>query len=105
MKRKNRHLGRSLQEVIAEHRARDPEFSAVFDRLRLARKLRELREARHLTQTELAERVGTKQSVIARMESSRVIPRLDLLQRVAFALGLALKVDFLRPQRGAAGPG
>ena len=99
MKRKNPHIGRTLQEVIAEQRSRDPEFSAVFDRLRLARRLRELREQQHLTQTELAERVGTKQSVIARMESSRVIPRLDLLQRVAFALGLALKIEFLRPHR------
>lgn len=37
MKRKNPHVGKSLQEVIAEQRRKDPVFSDAFDRLRAER--------------------------------------------------------------------
>lgn len=66
--------------------------------------LREAREARGLTQAELAERLGTAQSGIARLESGRSAPTLDTLERVAAALGLRLVVRFEPPEerRGVA---
>lgn len=50
------------------------------------------RQSIGLTQRELAEKTGLKQSAIARMESGGAIPRLDTVLRVALALGLKLKL-------------
>ena len=49
-----------------------------------------------LSQKQLAERVHTKQPSIARLERARVLPKLDLLQRVARALGAEVVVSFRR---------
>ena len=81
---------RTLSQFIAAQRASDPEFAAEFDRLRLARRIRALRESRHLSQSELAVMVGTKQPNVARLESGRIVPRIDFLFRVARALGSSL---------------
>ncbi|MCR6790312.1 helix-turn-helix domain-containing protein [Bacillus thuringiensis] len=45
-----------------------------------------------LTQRDLAEKTGLKQSAIARMESGGAIPRLDTVLRVALAMGLKFKL-------------
>lgn len=50
-----------------------------------------------LTQTQLAERVGTTQSVIARWERDAVEPRLSTLDRIAQAVGAAVRVEFSPP--------
>ncbi len=92
-RKKNPRVGRSLQDFVAEQRSRDPEFATEWDSRQLARRVRELRESKHLTQEELAARVKTTQSAIARLESGKVMPRLDLLQRIAAAMGLYLTVD------------
>src|SRR2546430_2599339 len=96
MRKKNPYIGRTLNQFIAEQRRKDPKFAATFDRLQLARKVRTLRNTRRLTQTQLATRAGTKQSVIARLESGRVAPKLDLLAKLAEAMDLWLSVDFTK---------
>jgi HTH-type transcriptional regulator / antitoxin HipB len=90
----NRFVGRTLGELVAKQRVKDPEFAAEWDRRQLARRIRELREERKFTQAELAARAHTTQSAIARLESGTVTPRLDLLQKIATALGLRLNVGF-----------
>lgn len=62
--------------------------------VRLALEIRGLREARGLSQRELAERVGTTQSAIARLEAGNISPSLPTLDRVADALGAELMVSF-----------
>lgn len=47
-----------------------------------------------MTQTELAERIGTKKSNISRLESGRYNPSLDFLIKVAEALGKELTLSF-----------
>jgi transcriptional regulator with XRE-family HTH domain len=47
-----------------------------------------MRRAARLSQTELAVRLGTTQSAIARWETGEVSPRLDTLARIAEACGL-----------------
>ena len=93
-KKRNPFLGRTLGGFVAEQRALDPEFAAEWDKRQLARRIRDLRESRRLTQAELAARAHTTQSAIARLESGAVVPRLDLLQKIAAAFGLCLRVDF-----------
>ncbi len=102
-KKRSRHIGRSLNEFIREQRRKDPEFAAEFDRLEVARLVRELRELKKVSQGELAARVGTKQPAIARLESGRVVPKLDLLDKVARALGRRLAVRFVEEKAKRAG--
>lgn len=100
-KKPNPYVGGTLDELIERRKARDPEFDALLkeelDKLALARKLRELREQQNLSQAELAARIGTQQPAIARIESGKVLPRLDLLYKIAAALGMRLKISFVKP--------
>jgi transcriptional regulator with XRE-family HTH domain len=67
-------------------------FAAVAD------KVAERRQARGLSQRELAELVGTTQSAIARLERGGRPPRIDTLLRIADALDCDLVVE-LKPRR------
>jgi HTH-type transcriptional regulator/antitoxin HipB len=69
----------------------------------VGRMIRELREARQLSQRELAERMGTTQSVIGRLEAGGSKPTLVTLERVAQALGLRLEVRFQDEELKSAG--
>jgi transcriptional regulator with XRE-family HTH domain len=66
-------------------------FAAVAD------KVAEQRQAKGLSQRELAEIVGTTQSAIARLERGGRPPRIDTLLRIADALDCELVVD-LKPR-------
>lgn len=99
-KKNNPPVGGSLSALIERRKARSPEFARLYDeeleKLALARQLRELRESQNLSQAELATRVGTKQPAIARIESGKVLPRLDLLHKIALALGMRLEIRFAK---------
>ena len=60
--------------------------------IRLAFEIRALREKKGLSQRELAERVGTTQSAIARLKAGNISPSLATLDRIAHALGAELTV-------------
>ncbi len=47
-----------------------------------------------MSQSELATKVGTKQSAISRLESGNYNPSIKLLEKVATALNLKLSVSF-----------
>ena len=69
------------------HEELAPEFA-------LARALIEARMTAGLTQEQLAERMDTTQSVIARLESGRTRPSTQTLERLAVATGTRLKISF-----------
>jgi len=98
---RNKHIGSSLDDWLKEESRRDPSFAVgleeQFDKYRLAQQLKAMREKAGLSQKQLAERVRTKQPSIARLEGARAWPKLDLLQRVARALGAEMVVSFRRP--------
>ena len=71
---------------------KDPGFRAAVEELEPAYQVARLRIMRGLTQEQLAELVGTKQSSIARLESGTTQPRLSFLRRVVEALGGRLEV-------------
>ena len=64
---------------------------------RIADQVQAQRNARNLSQRELAELVGTTQSAIARLEAGGRPPRIDTLLRIAEALDCELAVE-LRPR-------
>ncbi len=55
--------------------------------------LRGLRNARHITQAELGERIGVSQKRIARIEASPESTRFDQIARIVSALGGRLMLD------------
>ena len=61
------------------------------------RLVKQAREATGLSQAELAERMGTTQSAVARLESAGANPRLDTLKRVVAATGYELTLGLDRP--------
>lgn len=66
-----------------------PEFA-------LARAVIAARVTAGLTQEQLAQRMETTQSVIARLESGRTRPSTQTLERLAAATGTRLKISFER---------
>jgi len=60
----------------------------------LAERVRALRVAGGISQGELAERMGTTQSAISRLEAGGVYPSIDTLEKVGNALHAKLVVDF-----------
>jgi len=63
--------------------------------IQLAMEIHGLREKRGLSQRELAERLGTTQSAVARLEAGNVSPSLPTLDKIAEALGVELVVSFV----------
>ena len=72
------------------------EYDRAYDAATLAGQLAELvytlRTRAGLTQTELARRMGTTQSSIARIESGGSMPTLDMLSRLARATATTLRI-------------
>lgn len=61
----------------------------VSERLSLGDKIRLLREAQHITQTDLADRVEMDRATLAGYENNRRGIKADDLERIADALGVA----------------
>lgn len=64
----------------------DPRMHAR--RVAIGRHLRELREQRNLSQSDLAEAAGLERKAVQRIETAAVIPSLERLLEIADALGL-----------------
>lgn len=83
-----------LDELIDERAASNPAFpgmvEAAYERRRLLRALAERREELGLSQTQVAARMGTSQSSVARLESGEADARLSTIERFSAALGVRL---------------
>ena len=81
----------------------DPEFREEYGRIddefRLIEALVRARTAAKLTQAELARRLGTTQSAIARLEGGGVSPSFTTLRRYAEATGTRLTVGLVQADR------
>jgi len=88
---------RDRHRQIVGRRARKSAYRKTFDRtlqqIDLALLVREMRENAGYTQTELAKRVRTTQSVIARLEDAEYTGHsLTMLERIAAACGVGLRL-------------
>ncbi len=61
------------------------------DMPRIGALVKEMRRHAHLTQRELAERAGTSQSAIAKLEQGESNPTIDTIERWAEAAGFAVQ--------------
>jgi ribosome-binding protein aMBF1 (putative translation factor) len=89
---------RDKHSEFVGHRARKSatyrkSFARALQQVDLALLVREMREDAGFTQTELARKVGTTQSVIARLEDAEYTGHsLTMLERIAAVCGVALKL-------------
>ena len=86
-----------LQKYL-EKQMEDPEFRAEHEATRaefeVTRALIEARVSMNMTQKELAERSGIRQSNISRIENGTCSPTIATLQSLAKGLGKELSVNF-----------
>ena len=79
----------------------DPVFRQAYEDLepeyQLVRAIIEQRKLKGMTQAELARKVGTRQSAIARLESGTYNPSLQFLKKVAKALDVKIEISLKRP--------
>ena len=83
---------------IALRRSADAQAARMAgERGRLVRELAEQRQAAGLSQTEVAARMGTSQSAVARLESGTADVRASTLERYAAAVGSEITWKLNRP--------
>ncbi|MBC8264795.1 MAG: helix-turn-helix domain-containing protein [Anaerolineales bacterium] len=87
-------------DQVLDELMQDPEFRREYEALepeyQLARQFINLRLERGLTQAQLAERMGTKQSAVSRLENIGINPTIGYLRQVAEALDARLEIT-LKP--------
>jgi ribosome-binding protein aMBF1 (putative translation factor) len=75
---------------LRERLLTDPEVRAEYDRLgpilAVVGEMIAARQAAGLTQADVAARMGTSQSVVARLENARHMPTFDIVTRYAAAI-------------------
>ena len=83
-----------LQEQL-----QDPEFRKEYEALQpehaVVQAIIDARKNAGLTQKELSERPGIAQGDISKLENGNANPSIRTLQRLAAAMGMTLKVEFL----------
>jgi len=87
----------ALNDYLKEQ-LKNPQFKKEWDKSEAAYQVtRELIKARikdKVSQRDLAKKAGTTQAVISRIENMTVSPSLNLVQRIADALGKKFEIRF-----------
>jgi len=74
-------------KIKAEYERQQPEFAVI-------QAVIDTRVKKGITQEQLAKKLGTKQSAIARLESGRANPSVAFLKKLAQALNSNLQIKF-----------
>lgn len=87
----------TLEDHLKES-LKNPEFKKAWEESELeyqvSRALIKKRTKSKLSQKQLAQKANTTQAVISRLENMNANPSLGLLQKIASALNLKLKIQF-----------
>lgn len=77
----------------------DPDFRQEYEALQpemdVIRALVDARIKQNLTQAQLAERAGIRQSNISRIENGNCSPTVETLQQLAKGMGKKLRIEFI----------
>ncbi|MDR2900855.1 MAG: helix-turn-helix transcriptional regulator [Treponema sp.] len=86
-----------FRKHLEEH-LQDPDFTLEWEQQRPEREyikaIVAARMEQHLTQKELAQKIGIRQSNISRIENGNCSPTIATLQLIASGLGKKLHIDF-----------
>jgi len=87
---------KDFEEYKKEQFLKDPATKAAYEEMEpemaVIKKIIEKRNELGLSQKELAERIGTHQSAVSRLESGTYNPSLEFLKKVSQALDARLEV-------------
>ncbi|OHA61957.1 MAG: hypothetical protein A2117_00110 [Candidatus Wildermuthbacteria bacterium GWA2_46_15] len=87
-----------FQEYL-QKRLKNPEFKKHYNeygrQLEIAYQILRLRKQKRMSQAELAKRIGTKQSNIARLETGQQNFTTETLQKIALVFDRDLKIEFV----------
>jgi DNA-binding XRE family transcriptional regulator len=89
-------MGKKLSELKNELMTDEnfkKEYESLEQEFNFAAKMIEVRLQERLSQEQVARRMGTTQSVVARIESGRPLPSLRTLMRYAAAVGRKLDIS------------
>jgi len=84
---------KTLRKELLTNKEFAKEYKALAPRYALISKLIEARIKKGLTQKELAKRLGTKQSAIARIESGRANLSLRYIEKMTVAMNLKFTIQ------------
>jgi ribosome-binding protein aMBF1 (putative translation factor) len=88
-----------LDVAASEWSSENPEYAFILEGYRanqaLLEALAEQRTTAGLSQRQIAERMGTSQSAVNRIEAGEIDPRLSTIQRLATALGLTIRWELV----------
>jgi len=89
----------SFEQYLAQQ-MKNKAFRRVYEeesrRLEIAYQILKLRKKQKLSQKELARKLNTTQSVVARMEAGQQNFTTDTLQKIASAFKRELKIEFVK---------
>jgi len=95
-------MGRRLEDKHKEL-LNDPEYKKAYAELEgeflIAKALIEARRSAKLTQKQVADRMGTTQSVVARMESGKPLPSLKSVARYAAAVNSKIELKLVQANK------
>ncbi len=99
---KRKTLMHDIHEELRSNRTLDALYQRELTRLQLANQIAKLRGERKFSQAQLAKRIGTQQSAVARMEQSAYRGyTVTTLAKIAAAVGKSLQVRFVSNGRRA----
>ena len=85
-------------QLYLKQQLKNPEFKEHYNQydkqLEIAYQILQLRRKKGISQAQLAKKIGTKQSNIARMEAGQQNFSVESLEKIAKALDLHLKIVF-----------
>lgn len=84
---------KTVKKELLKNRKVKREYERLRPRYALISQLIETRNKRGLTQADLAKKVGTKQSAIARLESGNSNPSISFLEKLTQAMGSKLIIQ------------
>ena len=94
MKRRHLDFNEFLKDSLKNPKIKE-EYEKLQPEFEMINAIIKARTKRGLTQDKLAEKMGTKQSVLSRLEKGRANPSLAFLKRLADALNSRLEIKFI----------
>lgn len=83
----------NLKKELLKDKQVAKEYMRLAPRYRIISELIDARIKNGFTQKELADKVGAKQSAIARLESGNINPTLEFLDKIASGMGCKLSIQ------------
>lgn len=83
---------KDLEKELLSDPATKKEFDKLTPRYAVISKLISARLKRGMTQKDVADKIGTRQSAIARFEAGNINPTIGFLEKVASVLGTKLTI-------------